>query len=68
MNVEACEECRKNFKTRLRMWKCEKIAGRISRPNYENRNMRRVKEEFQYQTMNVKACEDSRKNCKTLYM
>ena len=65
MNVETYEECRKNFKTRLRMWKCEKIAGRISRPNYEYRNMRRVKEEFQYQTMNVEACEECRNNFKT---
>ena len=35
MNVEACEECRKNFKTRLRMWKCEKNAGRVSIPDSE---------------------------------
>ena len=29
MNVEACEECRKNVKTRLKMWKCEMIAETV---------------------------------------
>ena len=32
-NVEVCSECTKNFKTRLRIWKPKKSAGRISRPD-----------------------------------
>ena len=58
MNVQAFEECRKNFKTRLRMWKCLKSTGRISRPDSEYGNVQRVQEDYQAQIMNVEVCEE----------
>ena len=47
MNVETCKECRKNFNTRLKMWKCVKNAGRISIPDSQYGSLRRVQEEYQ---------------------
>ena len=35
MNVQAFEECRKNCKTSLRLWKCMKSTGRISKQDSE---------------------------------
>ena len=55
------EACRKNFKTRLFMWKRAKSAERMSRLYYECGSMQ---EEFQDQTMNVEACKECRKNFK----
>ena len=65
MNVEACKECSKNFKTRLWMWKRAKSAGRISRPNYECENVWRVQGDFQDQNMIVEACKECRYIFKT---
>ena len=44
MNLEACKECRNNFKTGLWTWKGAKSAERMSRPNFECGNVPRVQE------------------------
>ena len=64
MNVEVCEECIKNFKTRLVMWKRVKSAARNLRQDFECRNVRRKQKELQ-DTMDVKVCEYCKKNVKT---
>ena len=65
MNVEVCEECRKNSKTRLGIWKHTKRAERISRQDFKFGSMQRVQEEFQDKALNIEACEECRKNFKT---
>ena len=61
MNVESCEESRKNVQTRLCMWKHVKSAARMSRQDYEYGSVQRVQEEID-QTMNTEECM---KNLKT---
>ena len=66
MNMEACKECRSNFKSGLRMWRQAKNEGRILRPEYKRRSVQKMQEEVQYQTLNVELCEKkNRKNVKT---